>query len=176
MELKTRRLYIREISELDYDFIYELETSEFTQKYESDKLPSKEEVDKTFADILESKSKDPREKYSLLVTRLNDHIPVGRVVIWQIDSSIKEWEIGWFVHPNHSGNGYATEVAKALLDFAFENLNAHRVQALCNEQNTSSENVMKKIGMQKEGTLRGVRRLNNKWYGMHVYSILDSDR
>jgi [ribosomal protein S5]-alanine N-acetyltransferase len=46
---------------------------------------------------------------------------------------------------------------------------------LCHEHNHRSERVMIRIGMHKEGTLRGVRYLNSQWYGSHVYSILDTD-
>lgn len=175
MEILTERLLLREILESDYQFIYELETNGFTQRYESDRIPTKEEIDKGFAGMLESQIKEPRTKYSMLIVRLSDKKTVGRVVIFEIDSSIREWEMGWFIHPHHAGNGYAPEAARALLEYAFNKLNAHRVQALCNDENTSSEKVMIKIGMIKEGTCRGVRLLNNKWYGSHIYSLLDSE-
>lgn len=138
-------------------------------------MPTKEEIDRKFSRILESINKVPRTKYTLIITRLDDLKPVGRVIIWEIDSSIKEWEIGWDVHPDYIGKGYAPEAAKALLEFTFNELKAHRVQALCNDKNINSEKVMIKIGMKKEGTCRGVRLLNNCWYGSHIYSLLDSD-
>lgn len=175
MNIYTDRLCLREVSEKDYDFISELETSDFIQKFESDTIPKKEDVDKKFLKMLEYINEVPRTKYYLIVTKLPNFQPVGKLIFWEIDSSIREWEIGWDVHPNYVGKGYAPEAAKALLEFAFNNLGVHRIQALCNDKNTNSEKVMIKIGMKKEGTCRGVRFLNNSWYGSHIYSLLDND-
>ena len=38
-------------------------------------------------------------------------------------------EIGWTIHPTHAGQGYATELAGALLKLAFTGLGVHRVEA-----------------------------------------------
>ena len=57
------------------------------------------------------------------------------------------FEIGWTIRNDMRGKGYATEAAKALMDYAFEELNAEVVQAHCDSRNLASEKVMKKIGM-----------------------------
>lgn len=175
MEVLTSRLRLREITESDYNFFVELETNESCLKYESDIVPTKDSVDKKFRETLEIINSVPRVRYRFMITYLDTNEPIGRVVLWKIDDSINEWEIGWDVHPRYWGNGYAPEAAMAVLEFAFNDLRVHRIQALCNDQNISSEKVMIKIGMKKEGTLRGVRLLNNNWYGSHIYSILESE-
>ncbi len=63
-------------------------------------------------------------------------------------------DIGWRLKPSAWGNGYATEGAKRCLDYAFNDLNLNRIVAVCTLQNTPSENVMKKIGMQKKGVFK----------------------
>lgn len=175
MEIVTDRLCLREVTEIDYDFFAELETNEACLKYESDSVPTKDCIDKKFSETLADMGKIPRDRYRLMITKLSTNEPVGKIVFWKIDDSIKEWEIGWDVHPKHWGNGYAPEAARELLKFAFNELGVHRVQALCNDQNSNSEKVMIKAGMKKEGTCRGVRLLNNCWYGSHIYSLLESD-
>ena len=57
------------------------------------------------------------------------------------------YEIGWTIHADHRNLGYATEAAKALIDHAFSDLNADRVQAHCDSRNAASEKVMKNVGM-----------------------------
>lgn len=175
MEIFTERLCVREVIESDYDLFSELETNELCLKYESDTVPEKGWIDNKFRETFEDKNKTPRDRYRLVVTKMSTKEPVGRVVLWKIDDHIREWEMGWDIHPKYWGNGYAPEAARALLVYAFNELKAHRIQALCNDQNISSERVMIKIGMIKEGTCRGVRLLNNCWYGSHIYSLLDSE-
>jgi ribosomal-protein-alanine N-acetyltransferase len=175
MEILTERLRVREVLESDYGLFEELETHELCLKYESDTVPEKEWIDNKFRETFEDKDKLPRVRYRMIIEKLSTNEPVGRVVLWKIDDSIREWEIGWDVHPKFWGQGYASEAGKAMLKFAFNNLKVHRVQALCNDQNICSEKVMLKIGMIKEGTCRGVRLLNNCWYGSHIYSLLESE-
>ena len=55
--------------------------------------------------------------------------------------------LGWIIHKDFRGRGFATEAAHALVDFAFSNLNITRALAQCDCKNAASFNVMKKIGM-----------------------------
>lgn len=175
MEIKTQRLLLRDIKKSDYRFYAELESNESCLQYESDSVPTKEEIEDKFNKHLNDKNVSPRTRYSLMIENAATQELVGRVVLWEIDDSIKEWEMGWYVHPRYWGKGYAPEAARALLMFAFSSLKAHRVQALCNDKNINSEKVMLKIGMLKEGTCRGVRFLNNEWYGSHIYALLENE-
>lgn len=55
--------------------------------------------------------------------------------------------LGWIINKNYRGQGFASEAAAALLDFAFENLSIDKVYAQCDCKNPASFGVMKKIGM-----------------------------
>ena len=63
-------------------------------------------------------------------------------------------DIGWRLKKNTWENGYATEGAKKCLEFAFKELNLEKIIATCTEKNSKSENVMKKIGMEKMGEFK----------------------
>ena len=80
------------------------------------------------------------------VVTLNNKI-IGGVNL-ECCSEEKTYEIGWTINRDYRNNGYATEAAKALISYAFNVLEAKRVQAHCDCRNIASENVMKKIGMQ----------------------------
>ena len=59
-------------------------------------------------------------------------------------------EIGWRLHHDHWGKGYATEGARACLRHGFENLGFEKVYSFTARINTPSEAVMKRIGMSYE--------------------------
>ncbi|MCK0473239.1 GNAT family N-acetyltransferase [Halalkalibacter sp. APA_J-10(15)] len=63
-------------------------------------------------------------------------------------------EIAYWVGEKHWGNGYATEAAKAILEFAFVEKQYHKVFARYFQSNLASGKVIEKIGMKKEGILR----------------------
>lgn len=58
-------------------------------------------------------------------------------------------DIGWRLKKSAWNRGYATEGAKACLDYAFDQLGLEKVFAIAPHINTKSERVMKKIGMKK---------------------------
>lgn len=60
-------------------------------------------------------------------------------------------DIGWRLKKSAWGKGYATEGARKCLEFAFNELNLEKIISTCTENNTKSENVMKKIGMEQMG-------------------------
>lgn len=64
-------------------------------------------------------------------------------------------ELGYWLGLPHWGQGYATEAARRVLEFAFEMLGLNRVFATHYARNPASGRVMQKIGMTYEGTLRG---------------------
>lgn len=66
-------------------------------------------------------------------------------------------DIGWRLKKSAWGKGYATEGAKRCLQFAFSELNLTKIVATCTLNNTSSENVMQKIGMTKKGIFKHPR-------------------
>jgi RimJ/RimL family protein N-acetyltransferase len=74
-------------------------------------------------------------------------------------------DIGWRLGSEFWGKGYATEGAKRCLEYAFSELNIHRVFAITPVVNKPSVRVMEKIGMEKHSTfihpnLKETGRLN----------------
>lgn len=60
-------------------------------------------------------------------------------------------EVGWRLHPDHWGHGYATEAAAASLRFGFEKAGLTEIVAFTTTLNTRSQAVMARIGMRHDG-------------------------
>lgn len=60
-------------------------------------------------------------------------------------------DIGWRLKKNAWGKGFATEGANKIFEFGFSELNLDKIISTCTEKNSKSENIMKKIGMDKIG-------------------------
>ena len=63
------------------------------------------------------------------------------------------WEIGYVINEKYQKNGFATEAVKALIDDAFKNKGAHRVEARCDPRNTVSWRLLERLGFRREGHL-----------------------
>ncbi len=81
-------------------------------------------------------------------------------------------EIGWVLHPDFQGRGFASEGARALLDFTFETLHPHRVQAMLDARNAASAALCERLGMRREATLLEEEYNDGEWQDTAVYGIL----
>jgi len=58
-----------------------------------------------------------------------------------------ETELGWVLHPDAWGNGFATEAARAWAQWGFESLNVPYLTSMIDPRNTRSINVAQRLGM-----------------------------
>jgi RimJ/RimL family protein N-acetyltransferase len=63
-------------------------------------------------------------------------------------------DFGYAIAKPYWGNGYTTEAAKIIIQWALKQESIYRVWAICDVENLASARVMEKAGMQKEGILR----------------------
>lgn len=77
--------------------------------------------------------------------------PFGQLPGFPAHQGSRRWftEFGmfWAIDPQHQGQGYATEAARAMIDFAFEAFNLGRILAGTEYDNEASMGVMRKLGM-----------------------------
>lgn len=84
-------------------------------------------------------------------------------------------EIGYVISPDYWGKGIATEAAKKVIEFGFEQMDLVRIQARCFIKNIGSSRVMEKAGMSYEGILRKVAFVKGEHHDLKVYSILKDE-
>ncbi|KFC53334.1 acetyltransferase [Micrococcus luteus] len=85
-------------------------------------------------------------------------------------------EIGWTIDPRQAGQGYGTELARALLGFAFDDLGVRRVEAHAFADNAPSLRIMEKVGMRHEGTFKEESlHLTRGWVDGATYAMLASE-
>ena len=84
-------------------------------------------------------------------------------------------ELGYWIGVPFWGRGYATEAARALVEYGFSELALNRVQSRHYVRNPSSGRVMQKIGMSREGILRQAVRKWGQFEDVVLYSVLASE-
>jgi RimJ/RimL family protein N-acetyltransferase len=83
---------------------------------------------------------------------------VGSVGLHRTDWQVPKTEVGYWIRPSATGNGYATEGVQPLVEWAFGPLGARRVELVTDEQNLSSRKVADRCGFELEGIHRNVQR------------------
>jgi RimJ/RimL family protein N-acetyltransferase len=82
---------------------------------------------------------------------------VASTSLHAINWAVPKFELGFWCRASCQRQGLATEAASELVRYAFEELGAHRVDALPDEANGSSRRVCQSVGMQLEGIMRHER-------------------
>jgi RimJ/RimL family protein N-acetyltransferase len=84
-------------------------------------------------------------------------------------------ELGYWVARPEWGKGIATEASRAAVEYAFSVLELHRVDAHHYVENPASGAVMRRLGMQYEGRVRGMVWRDGVPRDLDLYAILRSD-
>ena len=84
----------------------------------------------------------------------------------------RQGEIGFMLHPDHQGHGYATEAAEAIVELAFGTYHLHRVYGRVEPRNTASVRVLERLSMRKEAHLIENEWVKGEWQSEAVYAIL----
>ncbi len=82
-------------------------------------------------------------------------------------------ELGYVLHPDHAGRGYASEAVREVLRICFEELGLRRVTANCFADNESSWRLMKRLGMRRETyTVKESLHRSGEWLDGMGYALL----
>lgn len=84
-------------------------------------------------------------------------------------------EIGWTLHPDFFGHGYAREASTAILDLAFGTLGLHRVRAELDPRNDASIALCRRLGMREEARFVKDLMFKGDWADTGVYAILEQE-
>jgi ribosomal-protein-alanine N-acetyltransferase len=84
-------------------------------------------------------------------------------------------ELGYWIGVPYWGNGYATEAARAVVNYGFGSLGLQRIFASHVTHNAASGGVLRKIGMRYEGKMRAHILKWGKFQDLEMYGMLASD-
>lgn len=69
---------------------------------------------------------------------------MGSICLWNFSEDLKTGEVGYDLHPDFQGKGIMSEALKAVLDFGFNTLDFHQIEAYTQYQNESSVGLLRK--------------------------------
>ncbi|MHA2394686.1 MAG: GNAT family N-acetyltransferase [Promethearchaeota archaeon] len=173
MEINTERLKLREIIQQDFQAIHEYASDPEAVKYMPFGPNTKEETQEFINRNLKRQKENPRTDYGLGIILKHEDRLIGACGIHDISEI--QTSIGYILNRRYWGHGYATEVAKALVDYVFSELGVHRVYASCDPQNHASIRVLEKVGMSLEGRLRENMIIHGEYRDSLIFGLLNNE-
>lgn len=152
-KIKTERLLLRPLDLSDLKSVHEYASDKENAKYMYHFHSNIEETTEFLSSVTKEWRKDVPSFYEFAIEL--DGILIGSSSVYLNDNR-DSGDLGWILNKKYWHNGYATEAALALKDFAIVTLQIKRLTARCDYRNTASARVMEKIGLKLESD-NGIR-------------------
>lgn len=175
MILTTERLVLRDFTEDDWLAVLAYQKNPLYLRYYAwtDRTP--EEVREFIGMFLAHQQSVPRLKFQLASTLKATGQLIGNCGIRLESVDAQQADMGYELDPNYWGHDYATEAARAMVQYGFSQLCVHRIWSRCIADNTGSVRVLEKLGMRLEGRLRENQHFKGRWWDTLMYAILESE-
>ncbi|EZH72567.1 GNAT family acetyltransferase [Aquimarina atlantica] len=177
IEIVTERTKLRLITLSDLDAIHELHSLPETDEYNTLGIPVHIEETKS---IIEPWIKENQlheiKNYTLAIETKSEGKFIGLFGLKIGNKKYNRGEVWYKIHSDYWKKGYATESLRAVIDFGFETLKLHRIEAGCAVDNIGSIKVLEKAGMIREGRSRQILPLKSGWSDNFGYAILETDK
>jgi RimJ/RimL family protein N-acetyltransferase len=177
IEMLTESIKLRLIEFSDLDSIHKLHSLPETDKYNALGIPNNIEETKSIVEpwIAENKMNNIKN-YTFVIEHKENKEFIGLFGLKLGNPKYKRGEVWYKIHSDNWKKGYATEALKKVIEFGFETLKLHRIEAGCAVNNVGSIKVLEKAGMIREGRGRQVLPLLSGWSDNFEYSILETDK
>src|SRR5882672_4384844 len=172
--INTNRLSLRWISAEDVDDVYTIYSDPEVMRYWSTPpLADRNAASKLVSEIHESFKRRELLKWGIALRK--DDTLIGSVTLFHPDFTHRRAEIGYALGRAHWGQGYMQETLKAVLTYAFEVLEFHRIEADVDPRNVASIRTLERLGFQREGYLRERWQVNGEIQDALFYGLLRPD-
>jgi [ribosomal protein S5]-alanine N-acetyltransferase len=169
--LETERLLLRRVSIDDLNEILELRGNPETMKFIPRPLVKTEEDALNHFKMIDEKI-EKNEGINWAITVKGNPKLIGIIGHYRIQPENHRCEIGYMILPQYNGQGIVTEAIKAVLEYGFEDMNMHSIEAVIDPDNSASERVLQKNGFIKEAHILENEYYDGKFWDTVIYSIL----
>lgn len=163
--IETERLILRPITKADAQDLYELDSNPRVHIFlGNNPVTSIEASMATIENILQQYQTNGVGRLAIIEKSTNAFVGWSGLKYEEtLRSDFKYYDLGYRLKEHFWGNGYATEAAKASLDYGFTKLKLKQIGAAADVEHIASNTILKKIGMKASGTFTFEGSLCN-WY------------
>jgi RimJ/RimL family protein N-acetyltransferase len=173
--LETDHLLLRPHRESDWQAMHAIDADPEVQRFLGERTITEQQTRDFVRRTRVWAQERPRTRYDFAIVLKAAERLIGGCFLLDIEPHLRQAEMGYQLARDVWGQGYATEAARALLDFALSEAGLHRVWARCDTDNVASWRVMEKLGMRREGHLRECDWREGAWRDCFLYAVLERE-
>ncbi len=165
--LETDRLLLCKISLDDAENIFLLRTNEAAMKYiHKPKLNSIDDA----KEIIKKMNEPDRIQWG--ITLIKEYKIIGTIGYHRIEKDHYRAEIGYMLAPDYWNTGLMSEAITKVIEYGFNEMNLHSIEAISNPGNTVSRKILQKFNFIKEAYFKENFFFEGKFLDSEVYSLV----
>lgn len=171
--IKTERLVLRQIVPSDVHTIFKIYSNPDVIKYfGKDLFKSVEEAENNINNLTVAFNTKEGIRWGI---SMKGHTQlIGTIGYWKLIKKHFRAEVGYDLLPEYWRTGIMHEAFKALIEFAFTEMNLHSIEANVDPRNTASAMLLEKLNFKKEGYFKENFFYDGKFLDSAIYSLLNS--
>ena len=163
------KLHIRPLEKNDLEFIYKMRTNPDVMDYWCEEpYTTMEKLTKSYDDGQES---DADRQFILY----HSQEKVGFIALYGIDARHRNAEFAIMIDPCQQGKGYATNATRLMVEYAFNQLNLHKLFLYVVKLNEKAIHIYQKVGFQIEGELKNHFFVDGSYRNALLMSLFKED-
>lgn len=173
--LETERLFLRRIDKGDAELIFKLRSDEENMKYVP--RPIALTIDDALEHVAMIDAKlEANEGINWAITLKESPEFIGIIGHFRLRPEHFRSEIGYMLLPEFHGRGIVSEAVRHVVEFGFEEMKLHSIEAIIDPGNIASAKVLEKNNFVKEAHLKENEFYNGRFIDTVIYSILNPEK
>lgn len=176
LKLETPRLVLRPFRSDDLEAFVAYRSDPENARYQGWEAPFSREAGIRFIqEMMHQPLGEPGSWYQVAIERKVDGRLIGDCALHFLENAPNQVEIGFTLDRAAQGQGYGVEAVTRVLGYLFDDLDYHRVIAICDVNNVRSARLLERVGMRREGHFIENFWLKGAWTSEYHYAILQRE-
>jgi ribosomal-protein-alanine N-acetyltransferase len=171
-EIQTERLLLRRMTTNDAEEILYLRSNDDVMKYIDRERTKSIEDAKSFLDKIDASLNSNNGIMWGISLKENPGKLIGNIGYWRLIKEHYRAEVGYMLHPSFWKKGIMKEALLRVIDFAFDEMNLHSIEANINPGNAASAMLLESTGFIKEAYFKEDFFFNGAFHDTIIYSRL----
>jgi RimJ/RimL family protein N-acetyltransferase len=174
--LESERLLLRRYTLDDLDAFASWRSREDVTRYQDYDVQTRDEATRSLRRALDRvQMSQEGDAMVFAVERREDRQVIGDLILVFDSLEHAVAEIGWTLHPDFQGQGYATEAARTVIRLALDTIGFHRIKANLDPRNSASEALARRLGMRLEAHHIEDFWSKGEWTDSYIFALLERE-
>jgi RimJ/RimL family protein N-acetyltransferase len=172
--LETEQLILRRFDDRDLAPFLAYRNDPEVARYQAWESCTEREASAMIEELKSLQPGTPGEWFQFAIELKETGALIGDCAL-KVEQDGRQAEIGYTLSREHQGKGYASEAVSRLLDYAFGDLELHRVVAITDQENEPSFALLERLGMRREGCFVQNAWFKGRWASEYLYAVLEDE-